>query len=274
MISIGTVSDLHCGSDSGLLPPNFVNSSGALIGQNPVQAWLWDRWHHQCEMMWRTPMKAVVVNGDAVDGSQRKSGGYGVMPNIADQRKAAIDTIEHLLGGFASRPPVYVVRGTPYHVGNDGDTEESIADALRSEVWIGRGGGHRAKPILDLTIGKVKVNWAHHLAFSKVNASTPLGREVERAHKLARKTHTQPPDVLIRSHVHQRAVVDVDGVWAVSTPCWQVLSSHILKSDTFSVVDIGGVITWINPDEPRETRIECTPYPLPEFLFQSNVLPL
>ena len=40
------VSDLHCGSDVGLLPPSSNLSTGNTIGigKNYAQEWLWDCW--------------------------------------------------------------------------------------------------------------------------------------------------------------------------------------------------------------------------------------
>ena len=38
------ISDLHCGSTVGLLPPDFSTEEGNEIRQNPLQKWLWECW--------------------------------------------------------------------------------------------------------------------------------------------------------------------------------------------------------------------------------------
>lgn len=261
MLAIAAISDLHCGSHVGLFPPDFVDRAGNPIAQNVVQAWLWECWKHYCQRAWLTPVRAVVVNGDVVDGKQGKSGGLGAMPDLADQRRAAVTCLEYLLSGFQERPALFFVRGTPYHVGNDGDDEESIAEAMHGEEYEGEGIGYRARAVLNLKVGEVLCHFSHHVAYSSINAATPLGREIQRAKKRA-QFGAPLPDLLIRSHVHQHAIASIDGIQAVSLPCWQMPGSHIYKNNAHPVVDIGGAIIWIEPDA-KEVRIECRPYPLP-----------
>ena len=40
------VSDLHCGSTVGLMPPDSENMAGNTLnfGKNHHQAWLWEKW--------------------------------------------------------------------------------------------------------------------------------------------------------------------------------------------------------------------------------------
>ena len=272
MIAIAALGDTHCGSHVGLLPPDFKDRAGNRISQNVVQAYVWECFDHYCHRLWESPIVAVVVNGDVIDGKQQKSGGIGAMPDLADQRRAAVISLEHLLSGFQERPALFFVRGTPYHVGNDGDDEEAIAEAMHGEEYEGEGIGYRAKAVLNLQVGKTLLHFAHHVAYSSVNAVTPLGREIGRA--LKRAYHGAPmPDLLVRSHVHQFGLATIGETQALSLPCWQMPGSHIYKNNAHPIVDIGGAIIWIDPDT-KGARVECRPYPLPSLASPIHALSL
>jgi hypothetical protein len=272
MLSICAIGDLHCGSHVGLFPPDFVDRAGSPIGQNVVQSYLWECWQHYCKRAWATPCKAVVVNGDVIDGKQAKSGGIGAMPDLSDQRKAAVTCLEYLMGGFTEKPALYFVRGTPYHVGNDGDDEESIAGMLHAEEYEGEGIGFRARAVLNLQVGQTLIHFAHHVAYSSVNAVTPLGREIGRALKRA-YAGAPMPDLLVRSHVHQYGVATIGACQAVSLPCWQMPGSHIYKNNAHPLVDIGGAIIWVDP-QVKGATVECRPYPLPSLAHPVHALSL
>lgn len=272
MIAIAAVGDLHCGSVVGLFPPNFVDRAGNPIGQNVVQAWLWECWTHYCHRAWQTPVRAVVVNGDVVDGKQGKSAGLGAMPDLADQRRAAVACLSYLLDGFETRPTLFFVRGTPYHVGSDGDDEESIAEAMRGEEYDGEGAGFRARACLNLQVGNALLHFAHHVAYSSINAVTPLGREIHRALRRA-QAGAPMPDLLVRSHVHQYGIATIGSTQAMSLPCWQMPGSHIYKNNAHPLVDIGGALIWVEP-ETKEIRVECKPYPLPSLAHPAHTLSL
>ena len=64
------VSDLHCGSTTGLMPPDSENMAGNTIGfgKNVHQAWLWANWKKAqaevAKIAGNDPL-ALLINGDA-----------------------------------------------------------------------------------------------------------------------------------------------------------------------------------------------------------------
>ena len=70
------MSDLHCGSVYGMLPPGFVASDDALKTPNHGQAYLWDCWQYLAEQVADYPIVAVVGNGDCIDYLERRPSEY------------------------------------------------------------------------------------------------------------------------------------------------------------------------------------------------------
>lgn len=84
------VSDLHCGSIYGLLPPGFTTSDGRVVSPNAGQAYLWSCWSTLAEYVGKLKIAGVIVNGDVVDGRQQAQRGTELcLPMIEDQAAAA-----------------------------------------------------------------------------------------------------------------------------------------------------------------------------------------
>ena len=64
--AILVVSDLHCGSIYGMLPPDFATQDGAPKVPNAGQKYLWECWLDLAKRVASLPILAVVVNGEIV----------------------------------------------------------------------------------------------------------------------------------------------------------------------------------------------------------------
>jgi hypothetical protein len=72
------VSDLHCGSDVGLAPPETKTESGNVIGfgDNIHQEWLWNHWVEgikRVRAICGTDKAILIVNGDATEGVHHRN---------------------------------------------------------------------------------------------------------------------------------------------------------------------------------------------------------
>jgi len=105
--------DWHVGSEAGLTS----------IPKNATQKALLEKFK-DCIKMYGSP-DILVIDGDAIDGDQRKSGGAGLTEDdIREQEKDAIKLIKML-----NPKEVFLVSGTAYHVGIV-SSEQRMADIL------------------------------------------------------------------------------------------------------------------------------------------------
>jgi len=122
--AIITVSDLHVGSYSGIMPDGGIKvDSGSKFTPSKPQQMLIDFWDHfwnkyvpestkQCKKI------QVVINGDVIDGNHHNA--VDLIPNVEDQRLAA----EKLLRPIRNRYDMAITRGTEVHGGkSEQDTE-------------------------------------------------------------------------------------------------------------------------------------------------------
>ena len=256
-LAIGCAGDLHCGGVTALLPPNFIDRAGNQVGQNFAQEYLWACWDHFCHKCWRYQMPAFIFNGDVIEGKNYKQGGIGCLPAPGDQRRAARGCIRHLLSGFDNPPKVYFMKGTPYHAGPDASDEEALAETVDQDAKI--------RHSLNLQIGDVMLNFAHHLSYAPINRSMPVLREVENMVKAEMRGNPHA-DVIVRSHVHYHIEVRTGfgKPIGLTLPAWQLPTGFQYRSTGYPNVNLGGGIIVVDPKDKGKTRIECELYEQPK----------
>jgi hypothetical protein len=193
MKRIVIISDLHCGSRSGLTPPawqwptNSKNRDRRKYAEMQARVWA----YYEETLAALQPIDCLVVNGDAIDGKGERSGGTELLE--ADRNEQALMAAECIRVARAKQ--VVIVRGTPYHVGKEDDFESAVAalcgaNKIGDHEWIEAEG-----IIFDL---KHKVG----------SSSIPHGRNTapQRAalwNALWAERGLQPrARVIVRSHVH------------------------------------------------------------------------
>lgn len=242
------VSDLHVGSIYGLLPEGFVTSDDKVVEQNPGQKYLWQCWEHLISTVRGYPFAAVVVNGDVIDGTQRKQNGTELsLPLMADQTEAAIQVLLKLkkVTGDAKW---FFVQGTEYHVGHAARDEEVVACALGATKYNGLGSGRYCREVLDLEIDKIIINFGHHVSGGGgIYRATGIDREAIWS-ALAGKDGKMPrADALVRSHVHYFCHVEHESKHAVITPCWQLQTRHARHKSVYKLIPtLGGIVLWLS----------------------------
>lgn len=209
---IVVISDLHTGSRSGLTPPDwqYRNETGDPVqekfGDFQRQTWAW----YSSIMASLQPIDRLVVNGDALDGKGEKQGGTDQLTTDRIVQVAmAARVIEE-----AHAKRIAIIKGTPYHTGNEEDWEEVLA----KEVGADRCGAHEwieaHGTVIDFKhkIGSSAIPHGRHTALARARLWNLLWSERE----------MQPrASILVRSHVHYHAHSGGAGWLAMTTPALQ-----------------------------------------------------
>lgn len=249
------ISDTHVGCRVGLCPPDgFRMDDGGIYRPSAFQRKLWDLWR----FFWdefvpdatRGEPFAVVMNGDAIDGSHHGSTTQ-VSHNLEDQRRAAQEILAPIAalakGGY------FHVRGTEAHVGKSAEDEEALARALGA---IPNEQGQHARYDLWLMVGDSLGHLLHHIGTtgSQAYEATAVHKELtEEILEAARWGH-RTPDWIIRSHRHRylrteiptargHAIAAVTPAWQGKTPfAWKIPGARL------STAQFGGLVVRQAPD--------------------------
>ena len=261
MKRLAVVSDLQAGSIYGMLPPNFITAEGIPKLQNAGQIYLWECWIDFSERLKEFKPDAIIMNGDAIDGRQRKQEATELSLNlVSDQVRAAIDCLK-VLKKKAPSAKWYFTRGTAYHVGQAGQDEEEVAKSLGAEKYWSVGTGVYVKEVLWLNIDGVIIEAAHHIGVSQgFYRLTQLDKEMQWSAMAAKDDTKGVPkaDLLIRSHVHNFQHAEHASKQGLVTPCWQLQTTFMRKNSTYRMLpDIGGVFIEINGQAKKEGKPPC-----------------
>ncbi len=253
---IAAFSDPHAGSTLGLHPPGpTLLDDGGEYRPNRLQGWLWEGWTD-----WVGQVKAarkgadftILVNGDACDGLHHRTQQLisGLIPIQFDIFRACIDPLLAL-----SPDRIIFTRGTPAHVGENGENEESAAKAIARE-------GYTVVRELDTQThtwwhyfgeyGPLYLDAAHHgsglgnLPWTKPNAARRNAAALFMDYALEKRRH---PDLVLRAHVHRTADSGNDyPVRYIAMPAWQMKTGFSHQRHTNTLPDIGGVIVQTTKD--------------------------
>ena len=208
------ISDLHCGSPMGLMPPKQWQLRGANVSPNKLQRLTWRVFakHTTGIGAIRDGKRLIVVlNGDMVEGDHHQNKQIVTTYNH-EQEAIAIETLDRGLSNMGfdadSGDLLYMVRGTNSHVG---ESEERIARDLGAAPYIPdsneeTGDGKYCHPALKLNVSGVRV-WATHKianAGRGANRGNALRNRLRDNYFDALREGIVPPDYLVSAHFHQR----------------------------------------------------------------------
>jgi len=223
---IVVISDTHCGSTVGLMPPGFVTNEGNEISQNAVQKWLWDCWLRGNDFVERVTGSdpfALVINGDAVDGDHH--GTWQIISrDPGDHIACASQTLERLT---TRARKVFVVKGTECHVKNQ---EIAIGHILNAErdpsTHPDPEKQSRAFEFLPLDVAGVRCMFRHHIGASVRSYLTATQFSVAINEEIvdAVGAGETPPRVIERAHRHRFGHWDDGKNMAVVSAPWQALT--------------------------------------------------
>ena len=263
----GIVSDIHAGSDYGLLPPN-ARAGANLFLQNDGQRYLWDCWRRLCEEFRKAKLDFIIVLGDVVDGEQRLNGGRELRTVLqTGQVEWAVEILS-----FLPDVPKYVVVGTPYHDGRSGEYAEFVAQRLNRVLRPPQGyplAGTYSYHCLDLQIEGVDCNLLHEIPVSgALYRAVSIDREMVWSALAGKEGKAPRADFVARAHAHHFLHVEHASKHGIVNPCWQLGTPYTQRKSAYRMLpDIGATIVYVDGKAKSAgkdpIRIEKFLYPLP-----------
>jgi hypothetical protein len=213
-------------------------------------------WEWYKPLVKRLKPHIVIVNGDAIDGDGKKSGGTEQLTtDRLKQCKMAVKALKAIPG----KPKFFMSYGTGYHTGDDEDFENIIADDIGA-VKIG------AEDTID--VNGLHINYRHHIGRSGIphGRHTAVAKEKLWNQIWAERGEYPKADVIIRSHVHYYNYAGGPGWLGMTTPALQGYGSKYGARRMTGTVDVGLVYFDIWSKERWEWKAEILRFPAAEAL--------
>lgn len=220
------VSDLHCGSDVGLMPPkmNFEEGQAAGYGTNKFQKWMWERWTEYWVRMQKIIGKdpfILTLTGDLIEGIHHRT--TELMTNkLMDHLKIARVALEKIV---AAAEVVHVIRGTECHV-------QDFESVFAKDIGAGK-----AHDFMQYTINGTTIDARHHMPVTSrlhLEASA-LGIIAANNRSNAVRAGHRPAQVFLRGHRHIAGLYSDGTSLVICTGAWQGLTRHGKKVVTDSI---------------------------------------
>ena len=226
------VGDLHVGSTVALMPPEVELDDGGTHHASPVQLWYWECWQRfwddTAELKARAGAYCVVVfGGDEREGDHHNTTQIWAK-STADQDRAVLDVLrvaEPVLDAAV------FVRGTPAHDGPASAATEGYAASMAGLGW-------------EVITCEQRFSWWHYLAewqgvkFDVAHApgtkswvphttDAAAARHAQYTWEEYHKENMEPPDIVIRHHVHHKAQGYYQDTAAFFIPSWQLPTNWV-----------------------------------------------
>lgn len=234
-------SDLHCGSEVGLMAPRVELESGNVLsfGKNEYHRWLWSCWQKAQGEVAQVVGKdrfALIVNGDATEGVH-----HGGKDIVATKIEEHIAIARKCLAPLAEKAAeVFLTKGTECHTLN---MENLLADRLKA-----RGGAARNKWLIEFHGCLVDI--AHHMATSsrRYLEAGALSITMGNARQNYLDAGHRAPKVFLRGHRHcggwyhsGHAAIGVTGGFQALTRHGHKVVTDSLPSPSVIVLDWRGL---------------------------------
>ena len=209
-------SDLHCGSRFGLIDPESEHGR-----QSPIQKYIWECWMWIAEN-WPKP-DLLVLNGDVIDGEQRKSSGTGIHTSkLSEQVDIAADCLKPFLDKLKPRK-IIRAEGTAYHEGFHG-----AVHLLDKTIGICAVTGMEPFDV-ELMNGRI-LNVKHHPEGGMaLYMGTMQDRETLWATIAESRQGLPEATFIVRSHLHTHAEFKGCGKVHIQTPSFEWSTPYAQK---------------------------------------------
>jgi predicted phosphodiesterase len=228
MKNILIVSDTHSGHQAGLTPPQYwmesLKSNDPSIAKRAmILKAIWEFWEKIAKSKKWDYLFSI---GDLIDGKGQKSGG---IEQLTTDRKEQCDMAVQALK-LAKSKTIRMVRGTPYHTGEEENFEDFVADALNAEI----------KDHFFLNVDGVIFDLKHKIGGSSIphGRATPIMRSSLWSQLWAERGLAPNPDILIRGHVHYFTCIKDFYKTCFTMPCLQ-WDSRYGKLNCEGTIDLG-----------------------------------
>lgn len=196
-------SDTHCGSLTGLTPPEH----NIAVSKKEVELYklyqtrfrLWNWFINEVNTTIRSlnifKFDAAMWNGDLIDGQGKKTGGTEL---LTSDRNRQVEIAKSVVANVPANERFFTF-GSPYHTGNEEDFEENIAKSFNAQI----------DSIGNYNINDLQVNMKHHIANTNSVSSrfTALSGAQIRQLLWDLQMQQKRANLIIRSHVHRCAFV-------------------------------------------------------------------
>lgn len=243
---IGVGADYHCGSRYGIWPKGF-EIDGRPIGLNKGQLYLLAK--HEDAVSKLPHMRALIFNGDLVDGKQKRGEGRGLITTDLYEQSRAFYQLTEELRGKADK--IYVTAGSYYH--NNPELEEALAETIGA---IPDSTGHCCREVLDLEIEGIVITAYHELVGGAwVYPETALARAKNFAMRHREETGVDA-DILVGSHRHRYMYLDSMRT-VILTPCWEVQTGYAKRRHPSAwTPHIGMIVLELDP-QAKAAGLPC-----------------
>ena len=234
---IAFVSDLHTGSTMAPWPrpvetdeDEEVNNLARLGtgSKYTIARYMTNCWYHMVEdyipsvlkSIGRKELDLLAIVGDCVDGKQEKSKSTGLVTADVGEQSLASNLLLRPLSAQSRR--VIRVTGTAYHDGFEDELGRLDSDnKVRS-----------ARQMFDLKLSDTcHLNLAHHpMGGGAMYKGTVIDRELIWIKRRVAENKLDRPDWIVRSHLHEYALMAHEDMEMMITPCWQMPNAWAVKT--------------------------------------------
>jgi hypothetical protein len=259
-VFVAVVSDLHIGSTVALCPPEGIAlEDGGRYHPSQVQKWIWEKWvQYWADVKARAGMSPIVtiINGEFIDGNHHGTTQIGT-PSPTAMMDAAIDVMHK---PRIMSKHIYVTKGTAAHSLHGAASDHAIGKELGAARCPET--GQHAFYHLRLKIKNTLFDVAHHIGGgARIHTrGTNIRGEVTDA-----MLEGTPPDVLIRSHVHNYADTGRNfKTFGVVTPAWQLMTEYSHRVVRRTQRSVGGLLFEVTSNGWDYELLRYSLPPVPE----------
>jgi len=248
------LSDLHAGSAFGLLPPDFISAENNHIMPNSGQEYLYKHFDGLLKRLAPRQIDFIVVNGDIMDGEQRKTNGDTLaLHRLCDQREAAYKLLRPWQQAFP-KADWHFVTGTRYH--------EVMPEVEQLTVML-FGEKKTVNRSLKLSIGDAVLSFNHEISGTGDMKGNAMEKEIIRELTAMAEHGWEASDALIRSHLHTYRLLARQDKLCVISPCWQLQTDFMSRKSTTAMIPSLGAIVLDVDDGLKQygmCPVSVTPY--------------
>ena len=226
------VGDLHVGSTVALCPPVVRLDDGGVYKASDAQLWYWNCWRRFWQDTAEIKRKhrahcVVIFGGDEREGDHHNTTQIWAKTNL-DQDRAVIRTLQ-VAEGIVDQ--AVFVRGTPAHNGPAAASTEAYAACLARQGWdVIRDGEHYSWWNYTGVWAGVKFDVAHApgtKSWVPHTTDAAAARHAQYTWELYHKDGIDPPDIIVRHHVHHKAQGYYEDTACFFIPAWQLPTNRI-----------------------------------------------
>jgi len=230
------IGDMHIGSNFSLMPAEVQTlkterENSQLVKASPIQLKILDKWREMIDNEGK--VDALVVNGDIVDGYNRKSNGIGNwVTDMSVQLKVAQSLIKEI-----HYKKLYGTQGSLYHTNENISVDKLVIEGLGGTFGYD----------LALKCDSVRMHFSHKVGVSGSTwqyRTSPIAREM-----VLNELNSADFDkfhIIARSHAHYYVAVQFGRSLGLICPCWKARDEFVKLMGLSFNPSIGYVVLEID----------------------------